>query len=216
MSLECLILAKNKEKFMLNIGITGGIGVGKTTVCRIFETLNIPVYYSDDRAKRLMTGNKKVKEAVKDLFGEGAYFKNGRLNRKHIAERAFNDKTLLQSLNNIVHPAVFVDALEWIQSQDAPYVLQEAALLVESGRYKMFDKLIVVSAPEAVKIARVKKRDRKSASEVQAIINKQMPDALKIEKADFVIINDGKTALIPQVMKIHNTLCSSIKAVTAQ
>jgi dephospho-CoA kinase len=191
---------------MLNIGITGGIGVGKTTVCRIFETLDIPVYYSDYRAKRLMTGNKKVKAAIKALFGSEAYFKNGRLNRKHIGGKVFQDKSLLEALNAIVHPAVFADAVSWVQEQQAPYVLQEAALLVESGRYKMFDKLIVVSAPEAVKIERVRQRDRKSIAEVQAIIDKQMPDKLKIEKADFVIINDGKTALIPQVLAIHNIL----------
>ena len=183
---------------MLNIGITGGIGVGKTTVCRIFETLNIPVYYSDDRAKRLMTGNKKVKSAIKELFGDKAYYRNGRLNRKYISGRAFQDKTLLDALNQIVHPAVFEDATKWFQSQKAPYVLQEAALLVESGRYKMFDKLIVVSAPEQVKIDRVMRRDRKTKKEIEMIIAKQMPDRAKIKKADFVIINDGQTSLIPQ------------------
>lgn len=193
---------------MLNIGITGGIGVGKTTVCKIFETLDIPVYYSDDRAKRLMTGNRKVKKAIIALFGNEAYYKNGRLNRKFIGAAAFNNKQLLQSLNSIVHPAVFEDAVNWVQAQDAPYVLQEAALLVESGRYKMFDKLIVVSAPEDIKIARVQKRDRKSKAEVMAIIKKQMPDQEKIAKADFVVINDGKSALIPQVLKIHNSLNS--------
>ena len=195
---------------MLNIGITGGIGVGKTTVCRIFETLDIPIYYSDERAKRLMTGNKKVKTAIKRLFGPEAYFRNGRLNRKHIGGKVFQDKSLLEALNAIVHPAVFADAVEWVRAQQAPYVLQEAALLVESGRYRMFDKLIVVSAPEDVKIERVKKRDRKSTAEVKAIIDKQMPDKLKIEKADFVIINDGKSALIPQVIKIHNILNTKI------
>jgi len=194
---------------MLNIGITGGIGVGKTTVCRIFETLDIPVYYSDDRAKRLMTGNRKVKAAIKDLFGADAYFRNGRLNRKFIGGQVFENKDLLTSLNGIVHPAVFQDAINWFQSQSAPYVLQEAALLVESGRYKMFDKLIVVAAPEEVKISRVRKRDRKSRSEIKSIIDKQLPDQLKIEKADFVIQNDGNQALIPQVLKIHNILVSS-------
>jgi len=193
---------------MLNVGITGGIGVGKTTVCKIFETLDIPVYYSDDRAKRLMTGNRKVKRAIVDLFGKEAYFRNGRLNRKVIGSQVFKDQQRLGALNQIVHPAVFQDAIEWVQRQRAPYVLQEAALLVESGRYKMFDKLIVVSAPEVVKIQRVQRRDRKSETEVKAIIDKQMPDELKLAKADFVILNDGEQALIPQVMKIHNSLVS--------
>ena len=206
MSHEAVIWTVKRINNMLNIGITGGIGVGKTTVCRIFETLDIPVYFADDRAKRLMTGNRKVKSAIIKLFGKEAYFRNGRLNRKFIGSQIFGNQELLTAMNQIVHPAVFADAAQWVQSQNAPYALQEAALLVESGRYKSLDKLIVVSAPEEVKIKRVQKRDRKSQKDIKAIIRKQLPDKVKLEKADFVIINDGQQALIPQVLKIHNKI----------
>lgn len=206
MSHETVIWTVKRINNMLNIGITGGIGVGKTTVCRIFETLDIPVYFADDRAKRLMTGNRNVKSAIIELFGNEAYFGNGRLNRKFIGSQIFGNQELLAAMNQIVHPAVFADAAQWVQSQNAPYALQEAALLVESGRYKSFDKLIVVSAPEEIKIKRVQKRDRKSQKDIKAIIEKQLPDKVKLEKADFVIINDGLQALIPQVLKIHNSI----------
>ena len=193
---------------MQNIGITGGIGVGKTTICKIFETFGIPVYYADDRAKRLMTSSKSVKSQIKELFGKEAYFRNGRLNRDFIRKAIFSQNDKLKAMNAIVHPAVFQDAIEWISQQNAPYSLQEAALLVESGRYKSFDKLIVVTAPEKVKIERVKKRDRKSTKEVQTIINKQLPDQAKIDVADFIIYNDGEHLLIPQVQRIHEAILS--------
>lgn len=192
---------------MLNVGITGGIGVGKTTVCRIFETLGIPVYYADDRAKRIMTGNKSVKAKIIQTFGNQAYYRNGRLNRKFIGGRIFEDKKLLKQMNSIVHPAVFADAHSWVQSQkNVPYVLQEAALLVESGRFRLFDKLIVVTAPEALKIQRVRKRDRKTIAQIKAIVAKQIPDEEKVEVADFLIRNDGQHSLIHQVIQIHKTL----------
>lgn len=195
---------------MLNVGITGGIGVGKTTVCRVFETLNIPVYYSDDRAKKLMTSNTSVRSKIKTLFGNEAYYRNGRLNRKFLRSQIFGNRELLQKMNQIVHPAVFQDAIEWFSGQNAPYALQEAALLVESGRYKGFDKLIVVSAPEEVKISRVKKRDKKSREEVLNIIAKQLPDQEKIQHADFIVVNDGMTPIVPQVWHIHQKLIASL------
>ncbi len=191
---------------MLNIGITGGIGSGKTTVCQIFELLGIPVYYADERAKALMTSDKILKASVKQIFGDQAYFKNGRLNRKHIAAIAFNDKKKLEQLNQVVHPAVFRDSEQWISQQKAPYTLKEAALLFESGSYKSLDKIITVTAPKELRIKRVIKRDKTTRAAVIARMNKQWPEEKKVEMADFVINNDGNSSLILQILQIHQKL----------
>lgn len=191
----------------LKVGITGGIGSGKTTVCHIFENLGIPVYYSDERAKSLMTENDEVRRAVEAAFGPEAYFPDGELNRKHLAKIVFGDKKKLQILNHIVHPAVFSDAENWHKAQtDTPYTLREAALLVETKSYLELDKLIVVTAPQSVRIQRVMERDGMGEEEVKKRMAKQLPDSAKIQKADFVINNDGVHMLIPQVMDIHRSL----------
>ena len=189
---------------MLKVGITGGIGSGKTTVCKIFETLGIPVYYADLRAKEIMNSDAEVILQVKQLFGEDAYSKSGELNRKFIAEKAFDNKDLLQKLNAIVHPAVFQDTLVWFQShQDKPYTLYEAAIMFESGSYKFLDKVITVFAPLEDRIERTMKRDKLNKEEVMERINKQMPEEEKMKRADFVIYNDYSQPLIEQVLTIH-------------
>ncbi|MGB0862155.1 MAG: dephospho-CoA kinase [Saprospiraceae bacterium] len=191
----------------MKIGITGGIGSGKTTICKIFEVLGIPVYYADDRAKRLMVENEILKKGIIELFGKNAYLENGELNRAHIAGIAFKDANILKALNNLVHPAVHKDANEWADAQtDAPYSLREAALIFEGGGYKLLDKVITVFAPKEVRIERVMARDKVDKAAVEARISKQMPDEEKIKLADFVIINDGKTSLVEQVVKIHRLL----------
>ena len=194
---------------MLRIGITGGIGSGKTTVCKIFETLNIPIYYADDRAKWLMVNSPALQTGIQQLFGKEAYFKDGTLNRAHIGSIAFKDPAKLQKLNALVHPAVFVDGENWQQEQltlGAPYTIKEAALIYETGSYKMLDKVIVVSAPEELRIERVIKRDQLSAEEVKERIARQMPESEKVSKADFVIQNDGQHSLIKQVLAIHQAI----------
>ena len=192
---------------MLKIGITGGIGSGKTTICRIFETLGIPVYYSDIRAKVLMVENPSLIANIKNVFGEEAYLEDGSLNRAYIGQIAFNDKAKLAELNGIVHPAVFEDGNEWAETQkDVPYTLKEAALIFEGGGQQFLDKVITVFAPKEVRIRRVIERDKTDRSAVEARINKQMPDEEKVRLADFVIYNDGKQSLIQQVLKIHNEL----------
>ena len=191
----------------LKIGITGGIGSGKTTVCKIFSTLGIPVYNADDRAKYLMTNNLEIIDKLKQLFGEAAYLPDGNLNRQHIAQIAFNDPTILQQLNAIVHPAVYEDGLAWQAAQkNVPYTLKEAALLFESGSYLALDKIITVFAPKEIRLQRVVARDKTDPAEVIARMNKQMEDTKKIQLADFVIFNDGKHALIPQVHRLHHRL----------
>ena len=191
----------------LKIGITGGIGSGKTTVCKIFETLGIPIYYADDRAKHLMTEDETLITGVKNLFGADAYASDGSLNRPHIAQIAFKDASKLKALNALVHPAVRYDAQMWHENQlNKPYTLQEAALLFENGSYNLFDKIIVVSAPQEVRLQRVLQRDKIDSKAVLARMAQQLPEIDKVKKADFVIYNDGKTLLVPQVMAIHHKL----------
>jgi dephospho-CoA kinase len=192
---------------MQHLGITGGIGSGKTTVCKIFETLGIPVYYADDRAKYLMSHDPKLITGIIELFGSEAFLEPQVLNRAHIAQVAFNDKEKLSQLNALVHPAVAQDGLNWqAAQQNVPYTLKEAALLFESGSYRSLDKIIVVAAPLELRIQRVMARDGAKREEVEARISKQMPEAEKVSLADFVVNNDGVHALIPQVMTIHTKI----------
>ncbi len=194
---------------MLRLGITGGIGSGKTTVCKIFETLQIPIYYADDRAKWLMVNSPALQTGIQQLFGAEAYFEDGSLNRAHIGGLAFKDPAKLQKLNALVHPAVFVDGENWQQEQLAlgvPYTLKEAALIYETGSYKMLDKVIVVTAPEELRIERVMKRDQLSAAEVKERMARQMPESEKVSRADYIIQNDSQHSLIKQVLTIHQAI----------
>lgn len=189
------------------IGITGGIGSGKTTVCRIFETLGIPVYYADERAKWLMINNPTVKNEIIQLFGKEAYSGNGELNRQHIADIAFQDPDKLKQLNQIVHPAVLSDGEKWHRKQvSVPYTLKEAALLFESGSYLQLDKIITVTAPLEIRIQRVIERDKTDREKVFSRIKFQMPEEEKIALSQYIIINDGQHSLIRQVLDIHNKL----------
>lgn len=195
------------EDRALKIGITGGIGSGKTTACRIFEQLGIPVYYADERAKQLMAEEQELRSEIIRIFGPEAYQADGQLNRQHIAKQAFNDQALLQQLNAAVHPAVARDSLAWHkQQQKVPYTLKEAALLYESGSDKALDKVIVVSAPEQLRLQRVMQRDGVDEAAVRARMDRQMPQEEKVRRADFVLHNDSKQSLIQQIHRIHQTL----------
>lgn len=189
------------------IGITGGIGSGKTTVCRIFETLGIPVYYADERAKWLMMHRLALRKMLRSQFGKQAFTPAGALNRAYIASMVFNDPDKLNLLNESVHPFVFRDSLNWHRQQrHVPYTLKEAALLFESGSYRHLDKVITVTAPLEIRIARVMERDQTSREAVLARIARQQPEELKAAKSDFVIVNDGQQSLIRQVLHIHKQL----------
>lgn len=195
------------QKEALKVGITGGIGSGKTTVCRVFEQLGIPVYYADSRAKQLMVEDQSLKMGITELFGEKAYLPDGQLHRAHIAQQAFSQPSLLQQLNALVHPAVARDSERWHKKQkDVPYTLKEAALLYESGSHKALDKIIAVTAPEALRIQRVVRRDDSNEAAVRARMDQQMPETEKAARADFVIYNDGKQLLLPQIQRIHQSL----------
>ncbi|WP_424962419.1 dephospho-CoA kinase [Ekhidna sp.] len=189
------------------VGITGGIGSGKTTVCKIFETMGARTYYADDRAKWLMENDDQLIKNIKALFGEEAY-REDKLDRKHIASMAFKDDSLLEQLNGLVHPAVSHDVVKWIdENQDARLLLKEAALLFETGSYKALDKNILVTAPEDIRILRVVSRDsHRSEQDVKNIIENQMKDEEKRPLADFVIENDGNQSVIKQVMNIYEEL----------
>jgi dephospho-CoA kinase len=190
---------------MLKVGITGGIGSGKTTVCQIFEKLGVPIYYADTRARELMEDDKQLRESIQEVFGKEVY-SDGKLNRKLLAEIVFGDEQKLLHLNGLVHPVVFRDNQSWnevLAKKNYPYTLKEAALLVESGSYLTLDKLIVVSAPEEDRIKRVMARDEATRDQVLARIRAQMPEEQKVKYADYVIYNDLIMDLVPQVTKIH-------------
>lgn len=188
---------------MLKIGITGGIGSGKTTVCRVFQSLSIPVFNADNVAKSLMATDITLIQGIKETFGDQAYFPNGELNRKFLSSIVFSDSNALEALNKLVHPATIRAFKSWSLVQDSKYCLHEAAILFESGAYKSCDYSVLVFAPEALRIQRVSSRDRLSEQEVRSRISKQMPEEEKKKLADFVIVNDGKTAIIPQVLDLH-------------
>jgi len=195
------------------IGITGGIGSGKTTVCKIFETLGIPIYYADLEAKQIISLNPAVKKQVKELLGNDSYYKNGKPNKTFIASQIFEDESLLESMNKIVHPAVQTDVERWYENikakGNALYVLKEAALLVENKSYKHLNALIVVTCPENIRIKRVMDRDQVTEEAVRARIKNQLPEEEKIRVSDFVINNDGSMPLIPQVWEIHRKLAGN-------
>ena len=190
---------------MLRIGITGGIGSGKSTVARIFGVLGIPVYYADGAAKRLMNEDPDLIEQIIHHFGSSAY-EDGKLNRSYISSLVFNDKEKLDLLNSIVHPATIRDSDNWMKHQNSPYVLKEAALIFESGSQQGLDYVIGVSAPAPLRIHRAMKRDGISRAEVTAKMTRQIQETIKMRLCNFIIINDEQTMLIPQVITLHNKL----------
>ncbi|HNL06856.1 MAG TPA: dephospho-CoA kinase [Chitinophagales bacterium] len=192
---------------MLKVGLTGGIGSGKTTVARLFETCGIAVYYADEWAKWLMEHDPLLVEQIRTTFGQDIYDPQGHLQRPALAKIIFADPQARRALESWVHPAVLRHTEEWIQQHQAsPYILKEAALLFESGSYQYVDKIITVTAPVELRIARTMIRDQASAEQVQQRIAAQLPDETKIQRSDFVIYNDEQHLLIPQVQQIHQQL----------
>jgi dephospho-CoA kinase len=188
---------------ILKIGITGGIGSGKTMITRIFSLLGVPVYNADERAKYILHHDEEVCRQVREHFGEQSYI-GGKLNTSFLSAEVFNNEAKLQMLNSFVHPRVGIDFEQWLHEQSSAYILKEAALLYEAGSYKNLDKIIAVFSPEELRIKRVLARDpQRTESAVRAIIQKQMPDEEKVKMADHVIYNDNKQLLIPQVISLH-------------
>ena len=195
---------------MLRIGLTGGIGSGKTTVAKVFETLGIPVYYADDRAKHLMNTNSALKASIIQHFGNEAY-QNGGLNRKYLAAIVFNNKEKLELLNSLTHPITIRDAEEWMKKQATPYTVKEAALLFESGAAKHLDFVIGVYAPQHIRVQRVVHRDHLPVEEVMKRISHQIDEEMKMKLCDFVITNNDQQLVIPQVLALHQKFSAENK-----
>src|SRR5688572_7077500 len=192
----------NPGSMVLSIGLTGGIGSGKTTVAHVFETLGIPVYYADSEAKRIMNEDKDLKEAIFKNFGNASY-KNGVLDRAYLSAIVFNDSYKLDLLNSLVHPATIQDANLWMKNQISPYVIKEAALLFESGAAEHLDYVIGVYAPADIRINRVMERDGLGYEDVLKRMKNQVDEEIKMKLCDFVITNDEQQPVIPQVLKLH-------------
>lgn len=192
---------------MLKIGLTGGIGSGKSTVAAIFEVLGIPVYDADTAAKRLMNEDEALKAAITANFGDASYI-NDQLDRNYLSATVFSDPGKLALLNDIVHPATIADARRWFRQQTAPYAIKEAALIFESQSHVQLDFVIGVYAPPELRILRAMERDQSTREQVEARMHKQMDEAEKLLRCDFVIHNDEKQLLIPQVIALHDKLCS--------
>lgn len=183
------------------IGITGGIGSGKSTIAKVFMSLSYPVYNSDTKAKELINSNEELINSIKLSFGDDLYNSQG-LDRKKMASIVFNNPEKLELLNSIIHPAVGEDFEKWVDSQNTSFILKEAAILFETGIYKSLHKTILVSAPQETRIERVIKRDNTNQEEVLSRMNNQWSEEKKTELADYVIDNSGNKLVIPQVLEI--------------
>jgi len=194
---------------MLKVGITGGIGSGKSTVCRVFSVLGIPVFQADVEAGRLQNEDPKIGSELIGIFGAEIYSEEGLLNRKKLASIVFNDRELLEKLNCIIHPAVHREFEKWsTRNSNFPYVIYEAAILFETGNFRNFDFTILVVADEQERIERVSKRDHSKPEEVLQRMNNQLMDKEKIKMADFVIENNDNQLIISQILKLDQLLKS--------
>ena len=187
---------------MIQVGITGGIGSGTSTVCKIFETLKVPVFYADDEAKILMNTHEILKTEIANTCGKDVY-KNNELDRKKLAQLVFSNPEALIKLNALVHPKVVEAYVSWLQKQNHPFVLKEAAILFESGSNKNLDEIIYVSAPENLRIQRVCLRDGVEADQVRNRIKNQWPEEKKLKLSNHVVLNDDIKMVIPQVLKLN-------------
>jgi dephospho-CoA kinase len=192
---------------MLKIGLTGGIGSGKSLVAGIFNVLGIPVFDADTEAKLLMETDRELVSSIKQLFGEEAYLE-GKLNRAFIAGVVFNDPNRLQQLNALVHPAAIAAAHQWIEQQTTPYIVKEAALLFEAGTAANLDYIVGVHAPLPLRIKRVMERDKASLEQVLARTSRQISEEIKMKLCDFLVVNDEQQLLIPQVLHLHQKFLS--------
>lgn len=196
---------------MIRVGLTGGIGSGKSLICSILIKLGVPVYKADAEARRLMNQDPLLRTKIIESFGEQAYGKDG-LNREYLAAQLFGDEEKLLSMNALVHPAVRDDFFRWADlHKEYPYVLEEAAILFESGAYRHMDQTVLVTAPEELRIKRVMERDGSERDAVMKRMSHQMKEEELMKLADHVIVNDGEQMLLPQVIELHNKLLKGRK-----
>jgi dephospho-CoA kinase len=197
---------------MLKIGVTGGIGVGKSVVCRMFAVLGIPVYDADTRAKWVMRYDEALRQELTDAFGPETYTTEGELNRPYLAQTAFYNPDKLKLLNSLVHPHVGKDFTDWVDANSsAPYVVKEAALMYESEAWRQMDEIIAVFAPMEVRIKRLLQRDsHRTQQDIEAIIGKQLKEEDKMARAQYIVYNDDQQLLIPQVLKLHEQFLAKV------
>lgn len=197
--------------YMLRVGLTGGIGSGKTTVAKIFEVLGVPVYYADAAAKRLMNEDPAIRMKIIAEFGERAYTSNGILERSYISSIVFTNPEKLAVLNAISHPATIQDGADWMSKQSTPYSLKEAAIIFETGSEKYLDYVIGVSSPLAIRIQRIALRDKLTEEEILKRMERQMDEEEKMKRCHFLIHNDDQHLLIPAVLALHEQLLQLAK-----
>jgi dephospho-CoA kinase len=193
---------------MLKIGITGGIGTGKSMIAKIFSTLGVPIYDADSRAKWLINNNLQLRKEIKEFFGKDAYDAFGNYNTAFIAKQVFDKPEALKMLNQLVHPVVGEDTQKWIEKQKSAYILKEAALLNQANGVDL-DKIILVTAPMALRLERIKNRDsQRTDAEIQAIMNRQRTETEFKKIADFIMVNDEITPLLPQILALDKNFRS--------
>jgi dephospho-CoA kinase len=194
----------------MKLGVTGGIGSGKTSVCKVFNVLGIPVFYSDDEARKVMDSEIDIIETVKRIAGKDVY-SSGSLDRAELARLIFNNRKLLKMINEVVHPVVFERFKTWQKSSSSPYVIMEAAILFESGAIKLVDRIVTILAPEEERIERIVRRNNLTREQVLDRIRNQMPDEEKTALSDWVIHNSEHDMIIPEILKIHEEMLSLTK-----
>ncbi|MCU0462235.1 MAG: dephospho-CoA kinase [Bacteroidales bacterium] len=195
----------------MKLGITGGIGSGKTSVCRVFNILGIPVFSADPEAQRIMNSDKSVISGINEIAGKDLYA-DGTLNRMELASIIFNDPDVLKKVNSLVHPVVFEDFIRWTEEQKSPYVIMEAAILFESGASNLVDRVATVYAPVEERIARVTRRNRLTREQVMDRIRNQMDDEMRMKMSDYVINNSENDMIIPVILKIHEDLLNHLNS----
>lgn len=200
---------KGAGKPRLRLGVTGGIGSGKSSVCKVFNVLGIPVFYSDPEAKAIMNNDLSVRSEINAIAGRDLYL-SGNLDRAELAKLIFNDDELLGRVNALIHPLVFQNFLQWADMQAAPYVIMEAAILFESGASELVDKVLTVVAPLDQRIDRIVKGNQLTREQVMDRIRNQMDDDIKVKNSDYIIYNSEDDMIIPPVLRIHKDLLRQI------
>ena len=195
---------------MLKLGITGGIGSGKTSVCRVFDVLRVPVFSADREANEIMESDKEIISSINSIAGRNLYI-NGSLDRMELATIIFNDNTLLEKVNSLVHPVVFDHFRKWELAQTAPYIIMEAAILFESGATRFLDRVATVVAPVEQRVERVIQRNKLSREQVSERMRNQMDDETRIKLSDYIIYNSENDMIIPSILKIHDDILTFIK-----
>ena len=190
---------------ILKLGITGGIGSGKTTVCKVFSVLGAPVFSADEEAKRILDNEREIRKKISDAVGKDLYM-SGSLDRKELARLIFNNRDLLEKVNGIIHPAVFRYFSDWVQMQDFPYVIMEAAILFESGAARMMDRIATVVTPVEERIERLLRGNKFTREQITERIRNQIDDGARISQSDFVIFNSENDMIIPAVLGVHNEM----------